>query len=118
MRAVATWVVVGGATTTRCATYGDSACVDTLLGWLPREAFRRSVSDLEISKLRTLFDELDAGYEYDYAFAGIVRAVLLSPDFLYLREKPGKQSSEKNRAIGHPRPGQVPSAAVGELAPP
>jgi hypothetical protein len=86
MREVAKWAVKGGTKTTRCPTYGDDACVDTLLGWLPHEAFRRPVSDAEVSELRTLFDKLHASYEYDYAFAGVIRAVLLSPEFLYRTE--------------------------------
>jgi hypothetical protein len=86
MRAVANWVVQGGATRTRCSPYGDDVCVDTLLSWLPREAFRRSVGADEVAALRMLFDQLSETYEYDYAFAGIVRAVLLSPDFLYRYE--------------------------------
>jgi hypothetical protein len=83
IRAVANWVVEGREARTRCARYGDEACVDTLLGWLPAEAFRRRVAADEIAELRALFDGLRGRYEYDYAFAGIVRAVLLSPDFLY-----------------------------------
>ena len=83
IRAVANWAVEQGESTTRCTTYGDDACVDTLLGWLPRAAFRRPVTDAEIGELRTLFDQLSASYDYDYALGGVVRAVLLSPDFLY-----------------------------------
>jgi hypothetical protein len=86
IRAVANWVVEQGDSTTRCTPYGDSACVDTLLGWLPRAAFRRPVSADEITELRQLFDSLDASYEHDYAFAGLVRAILLAPDFLYRLE--------------------------------
>jgi len=86
MRAVATWVVEQGDRATRCSPYGDSACVDTLLGWLPREAFRRPVSSDEIDDLRALFDGLEARYEYDYAFQGGLRAILLSPEVVYLIE--------------------------------
>lgn len=85
-RAVANWVAADGAKRGRCTKYGDDACVETLLGWLPREAFRRPVSAAEIAELRTLFAKLHASYEYDYAFAGVIRAVLLSPDFLYRTE--------------------------------
>ena len=86
VRAVASWVVADGATRTRCEAYGDTACVDTLLGWLPSEAFRRPVDRAEVSELRELFDQLNERYEYDYALAGTIRAVLLSPDFLYRTE--------------------------------
>jgi hypothetical protein len=83
VRAVANWVVEQGDGATRCTPYGDSACVDVLLGWLPGEAFRRPVSPAEIGELRELFDSLDATYEYDYAFTGLIRAILLAPEFLY-----------------------------------
>jgi hypothetical protein len=86
IRAVASWVVEQGDGPTRCMPYGNDACVDTLLSWLPREAFRRPVAADELSALRGLFDDLSAQYEYDYAFAGVVRAVLLSPEFLYRTE--------------------------------
>ena len=85
-RAVANWVAADGAKRARCTKYGDDACADTLLGWLPHEAYRRPVSDAEIGELRTLFNKLRASYAYDYAFAGVIRAVLLSPDFLYRTE--------------------------------
>ncbi|MDB4990784.1 MAG: hypothetical protein JWN04_5962 [Myxococcaceae bacterium] len=85
-RAVANWVAADGVKRGRCIKYGDAACMETLLGWLPRAAFRRPVSDAELAELRTLFGKLQASYEYDYAFAGVIRAVLLSPDFLYRTE--------------------------------
>jgi hypothetical protein len=51
------------------------------------------VSAPELSELRTLFDALNASYGYDYAFSGVIRAVLLSPDFLY-RTELGSSSGE------------------------
>jgi hypothetical protein len=83
VRAIASWVVAQRQSTTRCTDYGTDACVDSFLGWLPQSAFRRAVAASEITELRALFDDLRDQYDYDYAFAGIVRAVLLSPDFLY-----------------------------------
>jgi hypothetical protein len=85
-RTVARWVVERGAEVSGCAQYGTDACIDSLLSWLPQRAFRRAVPASEAAELRALFDELRRDYEYDYAFAGVVRAVLLSPDFLYRTE--------------------------------
>ena len=85
-RTIATWVVGQKNTSTRCAMYGNDACVDSFLAWCPEAAFRRPVSAAEIKELRTLFDDLSGNYDYDYAFGGIVRAILLSPDFLYRTE--------------------------------
>lgn len=86
VRAIAGWVVMQKNTTTRCSNYGQPACVDSFLQWFPEAAYRRAVTAAEIAELRKLFTDLDATYEYDYAFGGIVRAVLLSPDFLYRTE--------------------------------
>jgi hypothetical protein len=89
-RAIANWVVAQKNTTTRCTNYGMDACVDSFLAWFPAAAYRRSVTSTEIATLRTLFDGLRGTYTYDYAFSGVVRAVLLSPDFLYRSELGGK----------------------------
>ncbi len=85
-RSIATWVTANAAQATRCTNYGQSACVDSFLAWFPASAFRRAVDATEISALRKLFDDLHGSYPYDYAFAGVVRAVLLSPEFLYRSE--------------------------------
>ncbi len=85
-RTVATWAAANGATTSRCTDYGMPACIDTVLGWLPESAFRRPVTDEETTALRTLFEDLSRDYDYDFAYAGVVRAVLLSPHFLYRSE--------------------------------
>ncbi|MFI5306915.1 MAG: DUF1592 domain-containing protein [Polyangiales bacterium] len=89
-RAIASWVVAQKNTTTRCTNYGTPACVDSFLAWFPQAAFRRTLTSTEIPDLRNLFDNLRATYDYDYAFGGIVRSVLLSPDFLYRTELGGK----------------------------
>ncbi|MDD9933785.1 MAG: DUF1592 domain-containing protein [Myxococcales bacterium] len=86
VRAIGSWVADQGATTTRCAQYGSDACVDSFMAWFLRGAFRRPVSPEETAELRGLFDQLRADYDFDYAIAGLVRAVLLSPDFLYRSE--------------------------------
>lgn len=85
-RAIATWVVQQREATTRCASYGTPECVQSVLDWLPRGAFRRPVSTDERAELEALFTELEASYDHDYALAGLIRAVLLSPDFLYRTE--------------------------------
>lgn len=92
-RAIASWVVAQKNTTTRCTNYGTEPCVDSFLGWFPQAAFRRPLSSAEIAELRGLYDGLRGSYDYDYAFGGIVRAVLLSPDFLYRTELGGKTPS-------------------------
>jgi len=83
IRTVGDWAAANGATAARCDSYGTPDCVDTFLGWFPEAAFRGPVSDAERSELRAVFDQNAADYDYDYAFASVVRAVLLSPRFLY-----------------------------------
>jgi hypothetical protein len=90
VRAIASWVVMQKNTTTRCTNYGMEPCVDSFLAWFPKAAFRRPVTSAEIAELRALFDQLRGTYDYDYSFGGVVRAVLLSPDFLYRTELGGK----------------------------
>ncbi|HMI91289.1 MAG TPA: DUF1592 domain-containing protein, partial [Polyangiales bacterium] len=90
VRAIASWVVMQKNTTTRCTNYGMEPCVDSFLAWFPKAAFRRPVTSAEIAELRELFDQLRGTYDYDYSFGGVVRAVLLSPDFLYRSELGGK----------------------------
>ncbi|MEO0321795.1 MAG: DUF1588 domain-containing protein [Myxococcota bacterium] len=81
---LARWVVAERAT--RCDPWGTAACAETLLGWLPDEAYRRPATDEERSSLRALYEGLEASYGFDYAIEGVVRAVLLSPEFLYRTE--------------------------------
>ncbi len=86
-RAVASWVVANAPSRTRCeASYGTPACIETLLDWLPSSAYRRPITASERTELRALYDALVAEYDDEAGIAGVIRAVLLSPDFLYRTE--------------------------------
>jgi hypothetical protein len=86
-RGVATWVVANGPEASRCgATWGTDACIDSFLAWFPESAYRRPVTTDESGELRTLYTDLLPDYDSDFAFAAVVRAVLMSPDFLYRTE--------------------------------
>lgn len=85
-RSVGTWAAAQGGAASRCDDHGTDACIDSFLGWFPAAAFRRPASAEEVAELRSLFEDLRTAYDYDYAFAGLVRAVLLSPEFLYRTE--------------------------------
>lgn len=91
VREISRWVVMQRNTTTRCTDFGQPACVDSFLKWFPEAAYRRAVTSAETAELRKLFDDLRGTYDYDYSFGGIVRAVLLSPDFLYRTELGGSK---------------------------
>jgi hypothetical protein len=61
-----------------------------LADFLPR-AFRRPVSPKEVDRYVALFrSRLEAGYLFEVALRAAYQAALCSPDFLYLREPPGK----------------------------
>ncbi|MCB9623485.1 MAG: DUF1592 domain-containing protein [Sandaracinus sp.] len=90
-RVVGTWASTSPSAT-RCADPAASTCIDTLLEWLPEEAFRRPVTNDERRDLRALYDALAAEYEVSYALGGVLRAVLLSPEFLYRTELGGAQT--------------------------
>jgi hypothetical protein len=87
IRGVGVWAADNGASTSRCgAGFGSDACIDAFLDWFPAAAYRRPVAADERASLRALHDELRTAIDADYAYAGLVRAVLLSPEFLYRTE--------------------------------
>jgi mono/diheme cytochrome c family protein len=61
-----------------------------LRGFIP-EAFRRPVSEADMAPFISLVKaRLDSGYRFEQAMRVGYKAVLTSPEFLYLREKPGQ----------------------------
>ncbi|MDD9941456.1 MAG: DUF1592 domain-containing protein [Myxococcales bacterium] len=86
VRAVGQWVTEQREASTRCRNYEGDTCIDELLAWLLPDAFRRPVEASETADVRRLYSELKSTYDQDYAIAGVVRAVLLSPEFLYRSE--------------------------------
>lgn len=56
-----------------------------------RRAFRRSVYETDIAPFLTLFQNtLNEGQSFEQAVRVALAAILVSPDFLFLREKPGR----------------------------
>jgi hypothetical protein len=85
-RQIGAWAETSGAEISGCSDYGTPACIDEFVaGILPR-AYRRPVGEDEIEAMRAVFDANEADHGYDYAFGSLVRATLLSPDFLYRTE--------------------------------
>ena len=61
-----------------------------LRGFIP-QAWRRPVSEAEMTPIIALVkDRLDSGYRFEQAMRVGYKAVLTSPEFLFLREKPGQ----------------------------
>jgi hypothetical protein len=85
-RTVGTWVAAQGAPAAQCDTFGTPACVDTFMDWFPEAAYRRPLTADEKTKLRAVYDELVPAYGEEWAFAALVRTILLSPNFLYRSE--------------------------------
>ncbi len=62
-----------------------------ILRGFARRAFRRQVSDDDVKPFVALFEaKLADGYSFEQAVRVGLKGVLVSPEFLYLREKPGK----------------------------
>ncbi|MGI8980653.1 MAG: DUF1592 domain-containing protein [Pirellulaceae bacterium] len=56
-----------------------------------RRAFRRSVTAEEVTPFVAIAKaKLDAGYTFELAMRAALKGVLISPEFLFLGEKPGK----------------------------
>jgi hypothetical protein len=67
------------------------ADADRLLRAFIPKAFRRPVSEAEMAPFLTLVKErIEKGYRFEAAMRVGYKAVLTSPEFLYLRETPGK----------------------------
>lgn len=61
-----------------------NACIDEMITNIARKAYRRTPTSLEIARLRTFVDEAeDAGDVYEVGVTNALKAVLLSPHFLF-----------------------------------
>ena len=76
-RTIGTWVANEGASAARCDTFGTSECVDTFLDWFPEAAYRRPATEPAKAELRAVYDDLVPAYGEEWAFAAMVRTVLL-----------------------------------------
>ncbi len=85
-KAIGSWVTAQGAGAARCPTFGTSECVDALLDWFLPEAYRRPPTAEERAEMRAVYDDLVGPYGTEWAFAAVIRSVLLSPQFLYRTE--------------------------------
>ncbi len=56
-----------------------------------RRAFRRAVNEDDIAPFIAIVQQkLDSGYTFELALRAALKGVLISPEFLFLRERPGK----------------------------
>jgi hypothetical protein len=66
----------------------EASCARQILSGLARRAFRRPVSDAEVTGLLQLVDKVRAaGETYEGALKAALSSILISPNFLYMVEK-------------------------------
>ncbi|MBS0206143.1 MAG: DUF1592 domain-containing protein [Planctomycetes bacterium] len=62
-----------------------------ILTTFTRRAYRRTVAADDVSPFVEVFQtQLDSGYTFEQAIRAALKGVLISPEFLFLREQPGK----------------------------
>jgi hypothetical protein len=90
--AVATEVVKPTGPLASCLGGTDAACVRTFIQTFGSGAFRRPLEPDEVTRFVAFFDKEAAALDRRFALKQVVRAVLLSPEFLYRSElgAPGK----------------------------
>jgi hypothetical protein len=77
----------------RVEVVSDNPLVDAekVLTNFTRRAFRRNVTTEDVTPFVAIVKaKLDAGYTFELAIRAALKGVLISPEFLFLREKPGK----------------------------
>src|SRR5204862_296899 len=78
---------------TRVEVDSDQPLVDAerILRDFTRRAFRRAVTDADVEPFVTVVkDKLAAHYSFELAMRAALKGVLMSPEFLFLHETPGK----------------------------
>ncbi len=78
---------------TRVEVVSEQPSVDAerILRKFARQAFRRPVNDDDVRPyVEIVTTKLAAGYTFEQAIRAALKGVLLSPEFLFLRETPGK----------------------------
>lgn len=77
----------------RVEVVSDQPLVDAerILKTFIRRAFRRNIAADDVAPYLSIVQaKLDGGYTFEQAMRAAFKGVLISPDFLFLREKPGK----------------------------
>jgi mono/diheme cytochrome c family protein len=77
----------------RVELVSDQPLVDAgrILLTFARRAFRRTVAAEDIAPYLAIFEaKMKGGYSFELALRAALKGVLISPDFLFLRERPGK----------------------------
>jgi hypothetical protein len=65
---------------------GDEACAHTVLTTLTHRAFRRPVTEEDVRPLLAIYQNARAEGDFDFGIRKALRAMLISPDFLFRAE--------------------------------
>ncbi len=68
------------------ASLSENACAHKILATLARRAYRRPVTNADIAPLMKMYAEGRDGTDFDQGIEAAVEAVLVSPEFLFMRE--------------------------------
>jgi mono/diheme cytochrome c family protein len=65
---------------------GEEACARKILTTLARHAYRRPVTAMDVTPLMKMYAEGRKGSDFEHGIEAALEAVLVSPDFLFMRE--------------------------------
>src|SRR5262249_26436664 len=65
----------------------EAACAKQILGMMARRAFRRPVTDTDLSPLLTFYERGRREGDFDHGIQNALEAMLVSPDFLFRVER-------------------------------
>ncbi len=68
------------------AALPEAACARKIVATLARHAYRRPVNQADIAPLMKIYAEGREGADFDHGISAALQAVLVSPDFLFMRE--------------------------------
>jgi hypothetical protein len=93
------------------AALPEAACARQILSTLARRAYRRPLTAADLTPLMKIYNEGRNGADFEHGIEAAIERVLVSPDFLFMRESdpPKKQS-------GGARPGSIYRISDIELA--
>ncbi len=75
------------------APLSESACATKILAALARRAYRRPVSPLDVGRLMKTYNTGRAGADFDHGIEAALEELLVSSNFLFLRESDPKGSA-------------------------
>jgi mono/diheme cytochrome c family protein len=78
------------------ASLTEGACAHTILANLAHHAYRRPVNEADIGPLMKIYAGGRKGADFDHGIEAALEAVLVSPDFLFMRETDPPKSAPGN----------------------